>query len=255
MVRVFTQHSKGGFCLGRPKLPPWNQCLLKTALREKQRRKESFLKAERRGRHIAGFLVMFTAPSNVPWLVGKSTNCNLKDSLFSFLTSLSVFFHQCAKKSVKCLQCKSNHMGIFVPCQLIQTRLRGWIHSGSWSHLPSDIAVQKAATNATTIHQLGTARPSAGDHKAFSWAFAASQNSPTLYAPRPGWHHRSLKETASSERLLALLWVLACRWLQEVVMLHLKSRVTYMLSPQQFSVVLEVWGDFFLHALICVHYR
>lgn len=53
----------------------------------------------------------------------------------------------------------------------------------------------------TTIHWLETARPSAGDHKAFSWAFAASQNSPTLYAPRPGWHHSSLKEITSSEEV------------------------------------------------------
>lgn len=37
------------FVSAAPKLPPWNQCLLKTVLWEKKRRKESFWKAERRG--------------------------------------------------------------------------------------------------------------------------------------------------------------------------------------------------------------
>lgn len=125
------------FVSAGPKLPPWNRCLL----REKQKRKESSLKTERRGgKYSSVFLVMFTAPSNVPWLVGKPSNCHLKDC-FLFLSHF--FFTSAPKKSVKCL---------------IKNTDRDLFHSGSWSHLPLTIAT----TNATTIHQLGTARPSAG---------------------------------------------------------------------------------------------
>lgn len=60
------------FCLCRPKLPPWNRCLLKTALREKQKRKESFLKAERRGENIAGFLSDVYSPFKCPLTGGKA---------------------------------------------------------------------------------------------------------------------------------------------------------------------------------------
>lgn len=37
------------------------------------------------------------------------------------------------------------------------------------------------------------------DHKALSCVFTASQNNPSLYVSRPGWHHRSHKETTSSK--------------------------------------------------------
>lgn len=36
------------------------------------------------------------------------------------------------------------------------------------------------------------------DHEALSCAFTASQNNPSLYVSRPGWHHCSHKEATSS---------------------------------------------------------
>lgn len=56
-------------------------------------------------------------------------------------------------------------------------------------------------------HQCDYHSP-AWDRKTFSWAFAASQNSPTLYAPRPGCHHSSLKETKSNLWMVASMWPL-----------------------------------------------
>lgn len=196
---VFTQHSKGGFCLCVPKLPPWNQCLLKTALREKHERKESFLKTERRGENTAGFSVMFTAPSNVSWLVGKPSNSDLNDSLFCFFYFISPYSAPVHQKFWKLFASQLRSFIFRYFCSTSadsKPRPRDLFHSGSWSHLPLDIAVWKASTNAT-------ARPSAGDHKTFNWAFAASQNSPTLYAPRPGWHRSSLKETTLTERFMS----------------------------------------------------
>lgn len=46
-------------------------------------------------------------------------------------------------------------------------------------------------------HQCNYHSPTC-DHEALSCAFTASQNNPSLYVSRPGWHHCSHKETTSS---------------------------------------------------------
>lgn len=114
-------------------------------LREKQRRKESSLKAERRGENIAECLVMFTAPSNVQWLVGKPSNYSCKDGFVVFLYFSHHILSQPHQKSVKGLPCYSNegasYRYFYFTSVDLKPRPRDLFHSGSWSHLPLTITV------------------------------------------------------------------------------------------------------------------
>lgn len=206
---VFTQHSKGGFCLCRPKLPPWNQCLLKTVLREKQNRKESSFKTERKEENIARFLGMFTAPSNVPWLVGTP---NLKDDL-----SYIVFFLPEICKMFA-MQLRSIICRYFWSISVdSQPRPRDFFLTlGAEDTCPWILPFKKLPpmrlpfTNLGSqgLH-LGTTRPSAG--------LSQLPKIVPHYTPQGlAGINSSLKETTSSEMFMTLLWVVAFMWPQEV---------------------------------------
>lgn len=105
---------------------------------------------------------MFTAPSNVPWLVGKHNNYKLK--CFIYLMDL---FHQCVKESVKCLQL---YVFFFLPRQLIQNpEAEIYSSPGAEVTCPWLLPLKKLPPMRLPFTglwprglQLGTTRPSAG---------------------------------------------------------------------------------------------